>query len=64
MRAATLIHDQVCYWSPADSPGNVHALPDRLTMNKHERFRKQHEYRFVFGTKVDVFDFENVEYHT
>ena len=63
VRAATLIHDQVCYWSPADSPGNVHALPDRLTMNKHERFRKQHEYRFAFGTKVDVFDFENVEYH-
>lgn len=63
VRAATLIHDQVRYWSPADPPGNVHALPDRLTMNKHERFRKQHEYRFAFGTKVDVFDFENVEYH-
>jgi len=58
----TLIHDTVNYYSVADPPGNVHALPDRLVMNKHERFRDQHEYRFAFGRKRDVFDFENVEY--
>lgn len=61
-KAGTLIHDTIQYYSFADPPGNVHALPDRLTMTKHDRFKSQREYRFAFGTKRDVFDFENVEY--
>ena len=61
-KAATLIHDEVRYYSFADPPGNVYALPDKLTMHKHEGFREQHEYRFAFGTKRDVFDFEHFDY--
>lgn len=61
-QAATLIHDEVRYWRPADPPGNIYALPDRLTMNKHEDFREQYECRFAFGTKSNVFDFEHVVY--
>jgi hypothetical protein len=61
-KAATLIHDEVRYYSFADPPGNVYALPDRLTMHKHEGFRSQYEYRFAFGTKRDVFDFEHIDY--
>jgi hypothetical protein len=58
----TLIHHEVRYYSFADPPGNVYALPDRLTMHKHEGFRDQHEYRIAFGTKRDVFDFEHIDY--
>ena len=61
-KATTLIHDKVYYYLFADPPGNIHALPDRLTMSKHYGFRNQHEYRFAFGTKREVFDFENVAY--
>ena len=61
-KAKTLIYDRTSYYSVGDPPGNVHALPDRLVMNKHDAFRDQHEYRFAFGMKRDVFDFENVEY--
>ena len=60
-RAETLIHDEVSYWSPVNPPGNVYALPHRLTMNKHEDYREQCEYRFAFGDQRNVFDFQNVE---
>jgi hypothetical protein len=30
-------------------------------MHKHEDYEWQHEYRFAFGTRANVFDFENVE---
>ena len=30
-------------------------------MHKHERFERQQEYRLAFGTRANVFDFENVE---
>jgi hypothetical protein len=61
-KVATLIHDEVRYYSFAEPPGNVYALPDRLTMHKHEGFRDQHEYRIAFGTRRDVFDFEHIDY--
>jgi hypothetical protein len=60
-RAETLIHDSVRYWSPENPPEEVWALPDRLTMHKHEDFKRQSEYRLAFGTRADVFDFERVE---
>jgi hypothetical protein len=53
-KVETLIHDEVRYYSFADPPGNVYALPDRLTMHKHDGFGNQHEYRIAFGTKRDV----------
>jgi hypothetical protein len=61
-KAETLIHDEVRYYSFADPPGNVYALPDRLVMHKHDGFRDQHEYRIAFGTRRDVFDFERIDY--
>jgi hypothetical protein len=61
-KMSTVIHDEVRYYSFADPPGNVYALPDRLTMHKHDGFREQHEYRFAFGTRRNVFDFEHIEY--
>ena len=59
-RADTLIHDRVCYWLPENPPREVWALPDRLTMSKYEGYARDQEYRFAFGTRRDVFDFENV----
>jgi hypothetical protein len=61
-RGKTFIHDKVQYYSLEDPPGTAHALPDRLSMCKHERFRDQAEYRFAFGTRPDVFDFQRVNY--
>jgi hypothetical protein len=60
-RTETLIHDTVRYWASHNPPEEVWALPDRLTMHKHEHYEWQHEYRFAFGTRANVFDFENVE---
>lgn len=59
----TLIHDEVRYYSLEDPPDNIHALPDRLTMHKHKSYEDQREYRFAFGTRRDVFDFEHIDYH-
>ena len=59
-RADTLIHDRVCYWRPQNPPREVWALPHRLTMSKYEGYAREQEYRFAFGTRRDVFDFENV----
>ena len=59
-RADTLIHDRVCYWSPENPPREVWALPHRLTLSKYEGYARDQEYRFSFGTRRDVFDFENV----
>jgi hypothetical protein len=61
-KTSTVIHDEVRYYSFADPPGNVYALPDRLVMHKHDGFREQHEYRIAFGTRRDVFDFEHIDY--
>lgn len=60
-RPETLIHDTVRYWTASHPPEEVWALPDRLTMHKHESYAPQREYRFAFGTRTNVFDFENVE---
>jgi hypothetical protein len=60
-RVDTLIHHTVGYWSPANPPEEVWALPDKLTMHKHEDFKDQREYRLAFGTRANVFDFEHVE---
>src|SRR4051812_2620753 len=59
--AETLIHDTVRYWSPANPPDAVWALPDRLTMHKRDDYAHQQEYRLAFGIWKSVFDFENVE---
>jgi len=61
-RGKTFIHNKVQYYTLENPPETAHALPDRLTMCKHERFRDQAEYRFAFGTKPDIFDFERVNY--
>ena len=58
--ADRLIHDRMCYWSPENPPSEVWALPHRLTMSKYERYAREQEYRFAFGTRSDVFDFQNV----
>jgi hypothetical protein len=60
-RTETLIHNTVQYWSPTNPPEEVWALPDKLTMHKHEQYKPQREYRLAFGTRASVFDFENVE---
>lgn len=60
-RRATLIYDEVKYWATENPPEEVWALPDRLTMHKHESYRPQREYRFAFGTRTSAFDFENIE---
>ena len=57
----TLIHDAVRYWSSDKPPEEVWALPHMLTMQKHQDHGWQQEYRFAFGTRSDVFDFENVD---
>ena len=57
-----LIHDRVRYYATEDPPGTTYALPDRIVMHKHEDFRDQHEYRFAFGTRSDVFDYERVRW--
>jgi hypothetical protein len=59
--AEILIHDTVRYWSPANPPDAVWALPDRLTMHKRDDYAHQKEYRLAFGIWKSVFDFENVE---
>ena len=59
-RADTLIHDRVCYGLPENPPIEVWALPHSLTMSKYEGYAQDQEYRFAFGTRRDVFDFENV----
>ena len=60
-RPETLIHNDVKYWSPDNPPEEVWALPDRLTMHKHHDYSVQKEYRLAFGTRANVFDFENIE---
>ena len=32
----------------------------RICLHKHQSHRDDREYRFAFGTRSDVFDFENV----
>ena len=59
-RADTLIHDRVCYWWPENPPREAWALPDRLTMSKYEGYARDQEYRFAFGTRRDMFDFEKI----
>ena len=60
-RPETLIHDVVRYWSSDKPPEEVWALPHMLTMHKHQEHSWQREYRLAFGTRADVFDFENVD---
>ena len=50
----------MCYWSPENPPREVWALPHRLTMSKYEGYARDQEYRFAFGTRKDVFDFEKI----
>jgi|SRR5215831_16171120 len=59
--AKTLIHDEVKYYDFESPPDNVWALPDRLTMHKHKDFSGQCEYRFAFGIRQNVFNFEHVD---
>ena len=59
-RVGTFIHDRVSYWSPENPPREAWALPHRLTMSKYEGYERDQEYRFAFGTRSDVFDFENI----
>jgi hypothetical protein len=59
--ADTLIHDAVRYWSPANPPEAVWALPHMLTTHKRNDYEHQKEYRLAFGIRASVFDFENVE---
>lgn len=60
-RPETLIHDVVRYWSSDKPPEEIWAFPHMLTLHKHEQHSWQREYRFAFGTRADVFDFENVD---
>jgi hypothetical protein len=59
-RVDRLIHGDVRYWAPEDPPREIWAFPHLLTMHKHQSHRDDREYRFAFGTRADVFDFENV----
>jgi hypothetical protein len=60
-RANTLIHRAVSYYDDVDDLGPIHSLPDRLAASKRSTHAWQREYRFAFGTRADVFDFDHVE---
>jgi len=60
-KAETLIHDAVKYYDFASPPDNVWALPHLLAMHKQEVFSGQCEYRFAFGIRRNVFNFEHVD---
>ena len=60
-KAETLIHDEVKYYDFEAPPENVWALPHLLTLHKHRSFAIQHEYRFAFGIRRNVFNFEHVD---
>jgi len=60
-RANTLIHRAVSYYDDVDDLGPIHSLPDRLAASKRSTHACQREYRFAFGTRADVFDFDHVE---
>lgn len=59
-RPDRFIHGDVRYWSPEDPPREIWAFPHLLAMHKHTSHQDDREYRFAFGTRSDVFDFENV----
>jgi hypothetical protein len=59
-RLDQLTHSAVRYWPAEDPPREVWAFPHLLTMHKHKSHESEQEYRFAFGTRADVFDFENV----
>jgi hypothetical protein len=59
-RLDRLIHGEVRYWSPEDPPREIWAFPHLLTMHQHQSHSDDREYRFAFGTRSDVFDFEHV----
>jgi hypothetical protein len=61
VRAETLIHDEVRYWSSEQPLDEAWALPHMLTLQKHRDHSWQREYRFAFGTRANVFDFQNVD---
>jgi hypothetical protein len=60
-RSSTLMHREVSYYNDVDELGPIHSLPDRLAASKHKRHAWQREYRFAFGTRADVFDFDHVD---
>jgi hypothetical protein len=60
-KSNTLIHDAVKYYAFSAPPENVYALPHLLTLHKHTGFVGQHEYRFAFGIRTNVFNFEHVD---
>jgi hypothetical protein len=60
-KADTLIHDEVKYYDFEAPPDNVWALPHLLALHKHRSFAVQHEYRFAFGIRRNVFNFEHVD---
>lgn len=60
-KAETLIHDEVKYYAFEAHPDNVWALPHLLAMHKHNAFSGQREYRFAFGIRRNVFNFEHVD---
>jgi len=59
-RLDRFIHGEVRYWSPEDPPKDVVAFPHLLTLHKHRSHEPEREYRFAFGLRADVFDFQNV----
>jgi hypothetical protein len=60
VKLRTLIHGKVTYYCGENPPEEVWALPERIVMHKPQRFADQCEYRFVFSTTADAFEFENV----
>jgi hypothetical protein len=60
-KPATLLHDSVQYWAADYELDTEHSLPHRLVLLKHESYRHQREYRFAFGIRNDVFDFDHVD---
>jgi len=51
----------VKYYDFSDPPDNVWALPHLLAMHKQSGFLAQREYRFAFGIRRNVFNFEHVD---
>ena len=58
-KPGTLVDGSVEYYSVADPPEEVWALPARIAMSKVDIYSHQQEYRFAFA-RNNAFDFEKV----
>lgn len=59
VKKARLVHGTVTYYSPTDAPFVEWAVPERMILQKTDRFTQQQEYRIAFA-KGDALMLNNV----